>query len=169
LAAATWSATPTPANGSDARLLWDEVEDDVKKYVRNLQIELTASLTERLKIAGKMVLDSEKKRFDRRKRELEVAIGDNQLNKIAKERDKLLADARQMSLFSEIDQERQKRLADLNAELALRKHHYERVQERLAEEAERTLKRVLPLRYKLRGQARVYPIAVEIRTPGGAK
>ena len=169
LPAASWSTAPNPANSSDARMLWDEVEDGVKQCVRNLQTELTASLIERMKVAGKMVLDSEKKRFDRRKRELEVAIGDNQLNKIAKERDKLLADARQMSLFSEIDQERQKLLADLNAELALRKHHYERVQERLAEEAERTLKRVLPLRYKLRGQARVYPIAVEIRMPGGAK
>ena len=74
-----------------------------------------------------------------------------------------------MSFFSEIDQENQKRLADVDAELALRRSHYELVQERLAVEAERTLKRVLPLRYALRGEARVYPIAVEIRLPGGAR
>lgn len=167
--AAAWAAQPQGASAQAARILWDEIESDIKSIVRDLQTELTVSLTERLKNSGKMVLAMEKKRFDRRKRELEVAIGENQLNKIAKERDKLLADARQMSLFSEIDQERQKRLADLNAELLLRKNHYERVQERLAEEAERTLTRVLPMRYKLRGQARVYPIAIEIRLPGAAQ
>ncbi len=164
--AATWSASPTSGDSTAARHLWSEIEDSVKKFVRNLQSQLTVSLIDRMKVAGKVVLDSEKRRFDRRKRELELAIGDNSINKISKERDKLIAQARQGSLFSDMDEERQKQLADLNAEIALRKNHYERVQERLAEEAERTMKRVLPFRYKLRGQARVYPIAIEIRLPG---
>ena len=59
-------------------------------------------------------------------------------------------------------------LADLEAELALRRSHYETVRERLKVEEERTLKNVLPLRYNLRGEAQVYPISVEIRLPGGA-
>jgi len=62
-----------------------------------------------------------------------------------------------------------KRLADLDAELVLRQSHYAQVQERLAVEAARTLEQVLPRRYALRGEARVYPIAVEIRLPGGAR
>lgn len=37
---------------------------------------------------------------------------------------------------------------------------------RLADEEKRTLTRVLPPRYTLRGEARVYPIAVEIRVRG---
>ena len=36
----------------------------------------------------------------------------------------------------------------------------------LADEEERTLKLVVPPRYRLRGDARVYPIAIEIRLPG---
>lgn len=167
--ARAWEAPVTPGDRDMARDLWDEVEGEVKDRVRSLQAELTSSLAGRLRTSGQAVRESEKKRFDRRKKELERAIGENQLAKIAKEADKLREKARQMSLFSEIDQEIQKRLADLDAELALRKSHYELVQERLAVEAERTLKHVLPLRYALRGEARVYPIALEIRLRGGAR
>ena len=95
-------------------------------------------------------------------------IPDNQLARLAKEAAKLREKAQQLALFSEIDREEQKRLADLEAELALRRSHYETVQERLKVEEERTLKNVLPARYSLRGDAQVYPISVEIRLPGGA-
>lgn len=166
--AGKWESHPVAGNREAARELWDEVGDAVKDRVRTLQTELTASLVAQLQASGKAVREREKKRFDRRRRELERAIGENQLAKIEKEANKLREKARQMSLFAELDQEIQKRLADLDAELALRKNHYEQVQERLAAEAERTLQGVLPLRYALRGEARVYPIAVEIRLPGGA-
>jgi valyl-tRNA synthetase len=164
-----WHAPPTPAARDAAREVWDDVVGPLKERVRALQAELTVSLAGRMQASGKAVRELEKKRFERRRRELERALGENQLTKIAKEAEKLRAQARQMSLFSEIDQEMRKRLTDLEAELALRKSHYEQVQERLAAEAERTLERVLPQRYALRGEARVYPIAVEIRLPGGAQ
>lgn len=164
-----WNAPPTPADRLAARDVWDEIEDALKERVRALQAELTASLAGRMQASGKAVRELEKRRFERRRKELERAVGENQLARIAKEAEKIRAKALQLSLFSEIDQETQKRLADLEAELALRKSHYEQVQERLAAEAERTLERVLPLRYALRGEARVYPIAVEIRLRGGAR
>lgn len=164
-----WNTPAPPADREAAREVWDEVGDVLKKRVRALQAELTASLRHRMQVSGKAVREQEKKRFEGRRKELEAAIGENQLARIAKEAEKLRAKARQMALFSEIDQDMQKRLSDLEAELALRKGHYEQVQERLAAEAERILERVLPQRYALRGEARVYPIAVEIRLAGGAR
>lgn len=164
-----WNAPPSGGDRETAREVWEDVEDALKERVRVLQFELTASLASTLQASGKAVREIEKKRFDRRRKELERAIGENQLAKLAKEADKLRTKAGQLSLFSEIDQEIQKRLADLDAELALRKSHYEQVQKRLAAEAERTLTQVLPKRYALRGAARVYPIAVEIRLPRGAR
>lgn len=162
-----WSSPATAAANRDAaRAVWDEIEDALKHRVRALQTELTASLADRMQRSGKAVREQEKQRFDRRRKELERAIGENQLAKITKEAEKLRAKARQLSFFAEVDQEIQKRLADLDAELALRKSHYEQVQERLAVEAERTLKQVLPQRYALRGEARIYPIGVEIRLRG---
>lgn len=164
-----WNAPPIPGDRDAAREVWDEIRDALKKRVRDLQAALTASLAGRMQASGRLVREQETKRFERRGKELENAVGENQLARLAKEAEKLRMRARQMSLFSEIDQEMKKRLADLDAELALRKSHYEQVQERLVAEAERTLERVLPQRYALRGEARVYPIAVEIRLPGGVR
>jgi len=161
--ARTWDAPPTAADAQAVRAVWDEVEDALKTRVRALQAELTASLSDRMKASGKAVREQETRRFDRRSKELVRAIGENQLARLTREAEKLRAKARQLSLFSEIDQEMQRRLADLDAELALRRSHYEQVQVRLQAEAERTLQQVLPKRYSLRGEARVYPIALEIR------
>ena len=163
-----WDAPPTRGDLDTARDVWDEVEDAVKARVQAIQKELTASLATRMKTSGKAVRELEKKRFDRRKRELERAISDNQIGRIEKDIEKLRA-KRQLELFREQTEAERKLLADKEAELALRKSHYEQVQDRLAAEAERTLKLVLPKRYALRGEARVYPIAVEIRLPGGAR
>jgi hypothetical protein len=167
--ARAWNASPATADRSAALGVWEEIEHDLKERVRALQTELTASLAVRMRASGKTVREQEKNRFDRRRKELERAVGENQIAKLAKEAEKIRAKALQLSLFAEIDQEMLKRLADLEAEMALRKSHYEQVQERLAAEAERTLERVLPQRYTLRGEARVYPIAVEIRLPGEAR
>lgn len=167
--ARNWNAPPTSVDREAARELWEDVEDALKERVRALQAGLTAALAGKMHASGKAVRELEKKRFDHRQRELKRAIGENQLAKLAKEAEKLRAQARQLSLFSESDHGIQKRLADLEAELALRRSHYQQVQERLAAEAERTLKQVLPKRYALRGEARIYPIAVEIRLPGGVR
>jgi hypothetical protein len=167
---AAWSGSAAKGDRKVARDIWDEVDDDVKAQVVGLQQRLTDSLRHRIGQAGKVVTEVERKRFEKRRRELERAIGDNQLARIQKDAEKLREKARQLSLFAEINVDLQRQISNLDAELALRKGHYEQVQLRLAEEEARTLKRVLPLRYTLRGEARVYPIAVEVRIPaaGGA-
>jgi superfamily II DNA or RNA helicase len=166
--AAAWAAPPTLGDIDAAREIWDSIDRAVKTRVGAMQGALTKSLEARLKEAGAAVKVEERKRFDRRRKELQRAIGDNQLAKLAKEAETLRAQQVQLSFFQEIDEDRRRRLADLDAELALRKGHYDRVLAQLDDEDERTMKKVLPKRYALRGEARVYPIAVEIRLPGGA-
>ena len=164
---AAWAAAPALGDRDDADEVWQDAQGPLRKRVREQATQLTAELTARLKEAGRVVRGVEKTRFKRRRKELERAIGENQLARLAKEAEKLRVKARQLALFSEIDLELQKQLADLDAELSLRKGHYEQVQLRLVDEERRTLELVIPPRYRLRGQARVYPIAVEIRLPGG--
>ena len=163
-----WNAPATVAGRNRALDVWDDVENDLKAQVRTRQDALTVTLSHRMQDSGKAIRAQEKKRFGQRKQELARAIRDNQLNRLAREAEKLRAKARQLSLFSEINEEIQRRLADLDAELELRKNHYKQVQDRLAIETERILERVLPKRYTLHGEAYVYPIAVEIRLPGSA-
>ena len=167
-AAAYWMAAPTLGDRQAARDVWEDVDGDVKRHVRALQQTLTRNLAERLKAAGKVVEALEKKRFDRRRKELERALKENQIAKIQKEADKVRAKIAQREMFKEHEVALDKQLADLEAELALRKTHYESVLTRLRDEERRTLEKVIPPRYRLRDEARVYPIAVEIRLPGGA-
>ncbi len=166
VAASDWEATTALGDRDAARDVWDEVDADLKKRVRALETELTTSLKKRLQQAGRLVGDTEKKRFERRRKELEKAMGENQISRIEKDIAKL-REKKQLELLSEEAERERKLLADKQAELALRRGHYEQVQVRLLEEEERTLKRILPKRYALRDQARVFPIAVEIRLPGG--
>lgn len=144
-----------------ARREWDEVDRDLKRWVEQSQRELTAAIAARLQAASKVVADREKLRFAQRQKELEKAISDNQIAKLEREI-AAIEQQRQQYLFTELSDEERRRLSDKQAELALRRHHYDAVVARLLVEKARTLQQVLPKRYKLRGEARVYPIAIEV-------
>ncbi len=69
--------------------------------------------------------------------------------------------------FSGLRRKIEEDLSELEAEVSLRRTHYNRWLSIMREERARVIDQVLPRRYALRGEARVYPIAVEIRLPGG--
>ncbi len=146
------------------RSIWDSVDQALKAFIARRQKARTAELKQRLAIAGERVTSFEKERFQKRRRELDKAVSDNQLLRLEQEIAAYLG-RRQQYLFAELDEEERRSLADKEAELALRRQHYETVIHRLSEEEKRTVDRILPARYCLRGQAHVYPVAVEIRVP----
>ncbi len=152
------------------RGIWEDVEGEAKAFVERLQRTRTTELGRRLVEAGKRVAAQEKVRFEKRRKELDKAISDNQIAKLEKEISGYL-ERRQQYLFAELDDDERRKLSDKQAELELRRRHYDAVLRRLADEEKRTLTRVLPPRYTLRGEARVYPIAVEIRVraPGDGR
>jgi superfamily II DNA or RNA helicase len=162
--AASWSASDKTADATAAREVWENVERELKKRVSALATELTQRLSQRLEGAKKRVDKNEKERFDRRRKELEKAMAENQLAKLEKEVAAYL-ERRQLYLLTELDEDECKKLSNLQAEIELRKKHYDLVLAKLKDEETRTLKLVLPHRYRLRGEARVYPIAVEILLP----
>lgn len=151
------AVTPDAARG-----VWEDIEDEAKALVERLQRVRTVELGARLVEAGKRVAAQERQRFDKRRKELDKAISDNQIAKLEKEIAGYL-ERRQRYLFAELDEVERRKLSDKQAELELRRRHYDTVLRRLSDEEKRTLERVLPPRYRLRGEARVYPIAVEIR------
>jgi len=161
---AAWDASDKAADAASAREVWDDIEADLKKRVTALALERTKDLGARLDSARKLVEKSEKARFDQRRKELEKAMADNQLAKLQKEVQEYL-ERRQLFLFTDLDEDERKKLSNLQAEIELRKKHYDLVLAKLRDEETRTLKLVLPHRYRLRGEARVYPIAVEILLP----
>jgi superfamily II DNA or RNA helicase len=165
-APAGWATDAKAGDLNKARLVWDEVESLVKVYAQKLQAERTKDLKLRLVEAGKLVTAHEKKRFERRRKELEKAAGENQIERLQKEIEKLKTKSLQLSFHAEENEALLRQVSDREAEIGLRRRHYDEVLRRLAEEEKRTLEQVLPPRYSLRGEARVYPIAIEIRLPG---
>ncbi|HND30449.1 MAG TPA: hypothetical protein PLA94_10640, partial [Myxococcota bacterium] len=164
--ASFWNGPTRRGDEGRAREIWEEVDRDLKNFVRSLEKNINESLSGRLHTAGRAVAEIERSRFQKRRKELEKAASDNQLERLKKEAEQFRVKLAQLSLFSQITDDEQRRLTDLDAEIALRKNHYDAVLDRLKEEEERSLKQILPYRYQLRGAARIYPIAVEIRLPG---
>ena len=165
-----WLADEKPGNLDRARGVWDDIESEVKTFAQNTQRTRTRELEARLGAAGKAVSLQAKRsalsggvRNCRESHRRESGRATAQGGRETSARRRL-----QLSLFAEIDDELQRRLGDVEAEIVLRRKHYDTVLMRLAAEEKRTLELVLPPRYRLRGEARVYPIAVEIRLPGGS-
>lgn len=162
------AASDRVADRGAAADIWDAIDGAVKAYVKSAQAQRTADVDGRMKTARKLVADSERVRFDRRRKELEREMTENRLEKLEREIAKARDKARQRALFTEINSDLDRRLSDLQAERELRRGHYEQVLSRLKAEEQRVLERVLPLRYRLRGEVGFYPIAIEIRLRGAS-
>jgi superfamily II DNA or RNA helicase len=152
-----------------SRDLWDEISFDVRDISRQLEEELTERLQAQLKVNKETALKEEKQRFKSRLSEVERAMKETSLQKIEKERDKLLEDMQQLSLFPEDTRSKEERLRDLEDELRRRRSHYQELLDFLKVEQTRVMEGILPKRYTLRGTARVFPVTVEIRLPEVAK
>ena len=128
-------------------------------------VSLTEALKKRLEDVGRDAIKAEQERFRLRLKEVERAMSENTIAKLEKERGRLIADLRQLTLI-DIDRRAQEdRLRDLDAELQRRSSHFQELLTRLKAEQDRVLSLVLPKRYQLRQSAQVFPVAVEIRLP----
>lgn len=149
-----------------ARELWDDVSKALKRTIKTLQSDLQAQIELQLSEARGAARDTESERFDRRIKEIQKER-ENTAKQVAREAEKKRGELKKGILFENLRADIEKQLAELEAEVTLRREHYNRWLGTMREERKRVLERVLPKRYALRGEARVYPIAVEIRLPGG--
>lgn len=154
-----------PEGIAKARRLWEDVEPQLRQFVQVCSVNLTDALRSHLQDAGKAAIETEKERFRLRLREVERAMSENTVAKLTKERNELVEDMRQLSLIDIDRREQEDRLRNLEAELLRRSVHFEELLARLKTEQERVITNVLPLRYELRQNAQVFPVAVEIRFP----
>jgi superfamily II DNA or RNA helicase len=152
-----------------ARQIWEDVEPELRTFVQSRATALTQVLKTRLEYVGREAIKAEQERFRLRLKEVERAMSENTIAKLEKERDRLVEDLRQLTLI-DIDRRAQEdRLRDLETELQRRSSHFMDLLTRLKTEQDRVLSLVLPKRYQLRQSAQVFPVAVEIRFPGGAR
>lgn len=143
--------------------LWFKVAPELPQLLKRMADEATKRIAEQLRIVARAAMDSEKERFRHRLKEVERAMQETTLEKLEREREKLLSEMRQGALFPELVREREQELRDLDEELRRRRNHYQELLEQLRLEQSRVVERLLPKRYALRGCVQIFPVAVEIR------
>ncbi|MBK8691118.1 MAG: DEAD/DEAH box helicase [Deltaproteobacteria bacterium] len=145
-----------------AREAWDGVSAELKRFVRKVQKERTARLAGQLQTAYRSVKVVERSLFDQRRKEITKAVADTTLAKLERDVEKIRERTVQMSLYPQENLEDQRKLRDKEAEIALRKRHYDAALRLLSDEERRTLEHLLPKRYRLHGEVQVLPVAVEV-------
>ncbi len=164
-------ALPSGSDVQRAHAVWDDVGDDVKTFLRKWTATLETQLSSALESESREARQREGERFKSRAGELSKLIEQQSLDRLEREVQEIEAELRQQPLFAgdrrhaELGQQRQL----LDEERKRRVSHYEELRKQLERERARVLERVLPQRYALRGGVQAFPVAIEIRLPGGAR
>ncbi|MCH8037473.1 MAG: DNA helicase, partial [Proteobacteria bacterium] len=143
-----------------ARDLLDDVEPDLRRFLREHARRLTTDLRAQLDLDGEQARKQEDERYRSRQGEISALIAENTLTKLEREIEKLKADRRQGQLFNEAErlENIDRSIEERKEEIARRTRHYEEVREQLEKERERILKHLLPNRHTMSGDAQGFPV-----------
>ena len=152
-----------------ARAIWDSVFHDMRQLIEKRAKELTETLRNALRQEHQEARQRESERFQSRHGEVSALIERQSLAKLEREISELQEQQRQGLLFDS-----EQRLDELvrseeakKEELTRRRNHHEELRRQLSLERDRVIEHLLPKRYEMRGDAQVFPVAVEIRLPEG--
>ena len=102
---------------------------------------------------------------------MSTLITENTLAKLEREIEALKVERLQGTLFDEAQRLNaiDRSIEEKRAEIDRRTKHHEEVRSQLERERERILRFLLPNRYAMSGPAQVFPVAIEVRLPGGVR
>ena len=158
-----------PCNVKDkitiAQYLLSDLEPDLKEFIKEQRQQLTRKITTQLAADGERAIEEENQRYRSRQGEISSLIAENTLAKLEKEIEELKQKREQRVIFDEkaYMEQLDRSIKEKEDELQRRERHYEEVRDQLAKERERVIKNILPYRYALKGEAQVFPVAVEVR------
>ena len=114
-------------------------------------------------------LATEKERFRSRRSEVRRQLNERSIARLTREVEDLRLQARQLHFDADRNAAIRSELHDLEEELERRTKHNSDLLRYLEHEEKRVLEAVLPRQFTLRGEVQVFPVAVEIRFPGGSQ
>ena len=159
--------TDDPGDHERASDVLLSVRRDLQRWLQVHRDELTGELRRQLEAAGTAARKEEDERYRQRQGEISALIEQQTIKRLESELTRL-ADQRARGLLfhqeerhEEIERSKQQK----EQELARRRHDYDEIRERLAEERARVLDRLLPKRFALADEAQVFPVTVEVRLP----
>lgn len=157
----------TETDVETARDIWDEVDIDLRTFLREKRKTLTESLQTALQKDLEVERAEERKRFQSRHGELSELIKSNTVQRLQAEIAAKKTELKQLAFAFDSDRRLQAQLeiSNLQEEVRRRTEHYEEMRRYLDRERKRVLDDVLPKRFALHGDAQIFPVAVEIRLP----
>ena len=159
-----------PRNGVErqqADEILDEVDGDLRRWLRRYAGSLSESLRHQLEIDGDQVRRREEERYRQRQGEVSRLIEQSSVERLTREIEELNRRAAQGELFDEAGRLAaiEQSIEEKKEEIARRRQHYEEIREQLQHERRRILDHLLPKRFAMASEAQVFPVAVEIRLP----
>ena len=145
--------------------LLDDLQGDLRDWLRRRQRWLTHRLRDQLRIDGEEAMRREDERYRQRQGEVSALIERSTTARLTEELAQLTERRRQGQLFDEDERlaEIERSIEDKEAELRRRRAHWEELRQQLEHERRRTLDNLLPKRFTLAGEAQVFPVVVEVR------
>lgn len=150
---------------TEARGLWTDYQDDCRRFITGYRSELDGIFKTHLETCRQEIDNREKAAFQSRIGEVAALKARQSVEKLRKEITDWQEKAKQSDMFDNVDELADTKIRDLEDEIQRRSRHFDDLLERLKQEQERVIKRVIPNRYRLRGNCQVFPVTVEIRLP----
>ena len=151
----------------NARELLEAADWHLRRWLGRYQTDLTERLRRQLKTDGMAARKREDERYRRREGEVSNLIEQSTIGRLTREISNLKVKREQGQLFGEfagldrLDRD----IEEKEREIERRRSHYEEIREQLRRERTRVLNNLLPSRFTLAGEARVFPVTVAVRLP----
>ena len=161
------SGVLSPTAVEAARNMLDDVMPDLKQFLAQQSIKITARLRTELDAAGTVARREEDERYRSRAGEVSALIAENTLQKLEREIAQLHRDKAQGTLFDEDSRldEIERSIEAKQEEIHRRTRHYEEVRTQLERERERIVRHLLPTRHRMSSDAQLFPVTIEVLLP----
>lgn len=159
--------TSDSADWDGARDLFADADHDLRRWVRTHQDDLTERLRSQLMTDEAAARKREDQRYRQREGEVSTLIEHSTVSRLEREIGELKVKREQGQLFDEAGalDKLDRSIQEKEQEIERRRGHYEEIRNQLRRERSRILNRLLPARFKLAGEARVFPVTAEVRLP----
>lgn len=159
--------TTKPKDWNRAREVLMEAKRALRSWIRVRQVDLTESLRVQLKKDEVVARNREGKRYSQRVGEVSALIEQSTVGRLEREISHLKVQRAQGQLFEEVGflDRFDRSITEKEQEIERRREHYTEIREQLRRERRRILERLLPARFTLAGEAKVFPVTVEVRLP----
>ena len=159
--------TNEPKHLEHARDLMEDARLPLRRWLGTYRTDLTERLHHQLETDRVAARRREDERYRRREGEVSSLIERSTIERLTREIGNLKVKREQGQLFDgaaaldRLDRD----IEEKEREIERRRGHYEEIREQLGRERIRILNRLLPKRYALAGEARVFPVTAEVRVP----